>query len=72
MGTIHPSSGDTLLLGSTISPTHAELLFSECDDIAAIVLEPMMANAGCVVAKPELPGARRLACAAERRSRHHG
>ncbi|WP_283193334.1 aminotransferase class III-fold pyridoxal phosphate-dependent enzyme [Rhizobium sp. AN80A] len=52
MGTnIRPSSGDTLLLRFN-DIADAELLFSECDDIAAIVLEPMMANAGCVVAKP--------------------
>ncbi|MDK1378237.1 MULTISPECIES: aminotransferase class III-fold pyridoxal phosphate-dependent enzyme [unclassified Sinorhizobium] len=46
-----PQNGDTLLLRFN-DFTDADLLFSECDDVAAIVLEPMMANAGCVVAKP--------------------
>lgn len=29
-----------------------DLLFSENEDVAAVILEPMMANAGCVVAQP--------------------
>jgi glutamate-1-semialdehyde 2,1-aminomutase len=48
---VRPSNGDTLLLRFN-DIADAELLFSERDDIAAIVLEPMMANAGCVLAKP--------------------
>jgi len=48
---VRPSNGDTLLLRFN-DVADAELLFSECNDVAAIVLEPMMANAGCVVAKP--------------------
>lgn len=47
---IRPSNGDTLLLRFN-DVEDAELLFSECNDVAAIVLEPMMANAGCIVAK---------------------
>jgi len=27
-----------------------DLMFNECDDIAAVILEPMMANAGCILA----------------------
>ena len=46
-----PSKGDTLLLRFN-DRQDAELLFQECDDIAAIVLEPMMANAGCILADP--------------------
>jgi glutamate-1-semialdehyde 2,1-aminomutase len=44
-----PSRGDVLLLRFN-DRADADLLFAECDDIAAIVLEPMMANAGCIVA----------------------
>lgn len=46
-----PSKGDTLLLRFN-DRQDAELLFQECDDVAAIVLEPMMANAGCILADP--------------------
>ena len=44
-----PSKGDTLLLRFN-DRQDVELLFQECDDVAAIVLEPMMANAGCILA----------------------
>lgn len=47
---VRPSTGDTLLLRFN-DLADAELLFSECDDVAAIILEPMMANAGCVLAE---------------------
>ncbi len=50
-GNARPQNGDTLLLRFN-DFADADLLFSEYNDIAAIVLEPMMANAGCVVAKP--------------------
>lgn len=46
-----PSNGDTLLLRFN-DISDAELLFAECDDVAAVILEPMMANAGCIVAQP--------------------
>ncbi|MGH0347937.1 aminotransferase class III-fold pyridoxal phosphate-dependent enzyme [Sinorhizobium meliloti] len=48
---VRPRNGNTLLLRFN-DFVDAELLFSECDDVAAVVLEPMMANAGCVLAKP--------------------
>ncbi|WP_429940919.1 aspartate aminotransferase family protein [Agrobacterium vitis] len=46
-----PANGNTLLLRFN-DRQDVELLFEECDDIAAIVLEPMMANAGCILADP--------------------
>ncbi|UVK43804.1 aminotransferase class III-fold pyridoxal phosphate-dependent enzyme [Mesorhizobium sp. AR07] len=45
-----PSKGDTLLLRFN-DKEDADLLFAECADIAAIILEPMMANAGCILAE---------------------
>ncbi|WP_337270211.1 aspartate aminotransferase family protein [Oryzifoliimicrobium ureilyticus] len=47
-----PSANDTFLLRFN-DMADAELLFAECSDVAAIILEPMMANAGCVLAKPD-------------------
>lgn len=46
-----PAKGDTLLLRFN-DRADAELLFADHDDIAAIILEPMMANAGCILAEP--------------------
>ncbi|BCG87140.1 glutamate-1-semialdehyde 2,1-aminomutase [Mesorhizobium sp. 113-3-9] len=45
-----PSKDDTLLLRFN-DREDADLLFAECTDIAAIILEPMMANAGCILAE---------------------
>ncbi|APW39661.1 aspartate aminotransferase family protein [Rhodoferax koreense] len=49
--TERPAQGDTLLLRFNDSQD-VERLFEDCDDIAAVVLEPMMANAGCILAAP--------------------
>lgn len=46
-----PARGDTLLMRFN-DPADVELLFAESDDVAAVLLEPMMANAGCLVPDP--------------------
>lgn len=46
-----PRRERTLLLRYN-DPDDVERLFAECQDIAAVLLEPMLANAGCVAAAP--------------------
>lgn len=33
-------------------PADLERLFTECDDVAAVIVEPLLANAGCIEADP--------------------
>lgn len=46
-----PQRGRTLLLRYN-DFEDVERLFAECDDVAAVLIEPMLANAGCVPAAP--------------------
>lgn len=46
-----PSNPRTVLLRFN-DPEDAERLFAEQDDIAAVVIEPMLANAGCILPAP--------------------